>query len=525
MLTFLRDHNYKLSEHVTSNLALAIVTMMSSIFAYGFETSVLSTIQAMDAYEEQFGEWNPKKQVWEFTPSRLAYLNSFPLITYALGVFLASFVGERYGRKTVFISMNSICLVGVIVAYTGRNYTEALVGRLVINIHVGMEAWLVPMWTAEIVPSAIRGSMVGMYAFSHVLAAFIASVITDRTSKIEGQDSWLIPVACMFIFPSTALVFSWLIPESPRWLIRKGKFDKAVDNIYYIRSATKDYAAEEEARLVQEALNDTPTKGKWRELFQGTNNRRTWTGILASVATQITGQAFASNYGTIFLKMLNVMDPFTGTMIKRAGLLLGTIFVITMVDRIGRRNTSIIFGSLTASCLLIMGALGTVTPSNVGLQKGVLAMSIIFPCTYMIGFGSTMQVVKSEIPHTTLRDKSGLVFWTLANLSNFLVTFTLPYLLSAPYANLGARVGLIYGSISVATVVLIFLFVPEMKNRSLEEVNEMFEAKVPAWRAKDFVATGTNAAAIRRLENHERGSVDDKLGGSAVVVHSEEARK
>lgn len=76
-----------------------------------------------------------------------------------------------------------------------------------------------------------------------------------------------------------------------------------------------------------------------------------------------------------------------------------------------------------------------------------------------------MQVVKSELPHTSLRDKSTMVHWSVANLCNFLTTFTLPYLLQAPYANLGPKVGFVYGGISVAVIILVFIYMPEMTNR------------------------------------------------------------
>ena len=91
-----------------------------------------------------------------------------------------------------------------------------------------------------------------------------------------------------------------------------------------------------------------------------------------------------------------------------------------------------------------------------------------------------MQVIKSEVPHTTLREKSNMVFWSVANILNFAVTFTVPYLLDA----IGSKVGFVYGSISTVCLVLIFFFVPEMTGRSLEEIDEMFESKIPAWRSR-----------------------------------------
>lgn len=78
---------------------------------------------------------------------------------------------------------------------------------------------------------------------------------------------------------------------------------------------------------------------------------------------------------------------------------------------------------------------------------------------------NSMQIVVSEVPHTTLRDKSGLIFWLVSNVSNFTATFTLPYLLQAPYAALGSKVGFVYGSTTTIFLILIFFFVPEMTGR------------------------------------------------------------
>ena len=109
-----------------------------------------------------------------FTADRLAFLNSFPLITYGLGVIAASFVGEHFGRKVTFYGMNSICLIGVGICYGGRTYALALVGRMIVNIHVGAEAWLIVMWLAEIVPAAVRGSSTSsLYTSPSILDSFI----------------------------------------------------------------------------------------------------------------------------------------------------------------------------------------------------------------------------------------------------------------------------------------------------------------------------------------------------------------
>lgn len=67
-------------------------------------------------------------------------------------------MGERFGRRVVFYGMNCICISGVAICYAGTSYAAALLGRMIINLHIGAEAWLIPMWIAEMVPAAVRGS-------------------------------------------------------------------------------------------------------------------------------------------------------------------------------------------------------------------------------------------------------------------------------------------------------------------------------------------------------------------------------
>ncbi|KAH8882258.1 low-affinity glucose transporter HXT1 [Thozetella sp. PMI_491] len=469
MWAYLRDHNYKISKNMNTNLLLAMVVLSSSIFTYGFETATLSTVQAMDYFVKRFGEQNPTTHAYFISTDRLAYLNSFPLLSNAVGVVVAALISERWGRRIILLSMNCICIGGIFCSLFAQTYAQVLAGRMLIQLHVGMESYLIPMYTAELVPAGIRGSMVALYAFGNSFSSFISSIITNFTSQIDSDDSWKIPVGLILMFPCFVLLTSSLVPESPRWLLRKGRFREAVDSIYYLRSSNRDYPAEEEARLIMETINNAKTQGSWGELLKGTNARRTWIGVMAAAATQLTGQSFASQYGTVFLKSLGTIDAFTGTMIKRGLLVVGCIFVITCVERLGRRPIAVVSGGLSAICLFLMGGLATVRPATSGLNNAILAMTIIFPVLYMVGIGSTMQIVKSELPHTSLRDKATMINWSVANICNFVATFTLPYLLQAP---------------------------------SLEEIDEMMESKVPAWKTRNWQASGIGSR-LTELDNGE----------------------
>ena len=175
----------------------------------------------------------------------------------------------------VFMMMNVICLSGVAICYTAKTYGQFLAGRMIVQMHVGMEAWLIPMFQAEIVPAAIRGAMVVTYTFNHIFATFLSSIVTNATSKFPDDSSWKVPVACMFAFPSLTLLLSFLVPESPRWLLRKGKYDHASRSLYYLNSAKPGFVVDDQLRLLREALEDSEHKGKWTDLVKGSNKVRT----------------------------------------------------------------------------------------------------------------------------------------------------------------------------------------------------------------------------------------------------------
>jgi SP family sugar:H+ symporter-like MFS transporter len=83
---------------------------------------------------------------------------------------------------------------------------------------------------------------------------------------------------------------------------------------------------------------------------------------------------------------------------------------------------------------------------------------------------------------------------------SLIITYVNPYVQDEP-SNLGSRIGMLYGSVSVISMVFVGYFVPEMKGRSLEELDELFQSKIPAWRAKSYVCTGIGAR-ITAVQNH-----------------------
>jgi SP family sugar:H+ symporter-like MFS transporter len=141
---------------------------------------------------------------------------------------------------------------------------------------------------------------------------------------------------------------------------------------------------------------------------------------------------------------------------------------------------------LQALVHLIMGGLGLQNPVSYSHKSGEVAMLMIFTVAFLSAWGPLTYVVTTELPALRLRDRSQRIASIVNIFMNFLITFIIPYLMNAPYANLQGKVGFIFGSMSVLAFVFTYFCVPECKGRSLEEIDLMFIEGVPVRKFRTY---------------------------------------
>lgn len=225
----------------------------------------------MTAFQQKFGDKCDTKGVCTIGTENLSLLNSAGFITYAAALFVASLMGEALGRRVVYVVMNVICLIGVGVTYSAQNYGQLLAGRMIVNIYTGMESWLVPLFIAETVPTQIRGSLVALYMFCRLLGTLIISCVSYSTSTLKDDMAWKIPITVLFSVPAFALLATYFIPESPRWLVLKGRDDTAKKNLSYINDGRAGFDLDTEIAIMKHAIELHAEQGSWADMVRGSN--------------------------------------------------------------------------------------------------------------------------------------------------------------------------------------------------------------------------------------------------------------
>lgn len=223
-------------------------------------------------FQQQFGNvCNEKTGVCTLDSARLSMLNSIPLIGFGAGVLFAAWLGEKYGRRVVFVTLNVICMIGVGVTYSSKTYAQVLVGRCLVQAYVGMENNLIPTYESEIVPAKIRGAIVGNYFTFKLVGGIIIAVVCNKTKNLPGDLCWRTPVEIMFVVPGLCLLLAYFIPESPRWMLRKDDQDGALRVLQYINRGNEAVDVKLELLYLKQSLDNETEQGTWADLFRGTN--------------------------------------------------------------------------------------------------------------------------------------------------------------------------------------------------------------------------------------------------------------
>lgn len=172
-----------------------------------------------------------------------------------------------------------------------------------------------------------------------------------------------------------------------------------------------------------------------------------------------------------------------------------------LFDTFGRRDVTFHGCWLQTVFLCLIGGLGSKPHRTTGDTNGLVASFILYAAVLHATLGPSAYITAAEVGTATLREKTMAIATAFNVVVGFVVVYTTPYLLSTPGANLGAKLGYIWAGFAGVGAIWVWFFMPELKGRGLEEIDELFAAKLPAWRSKKFVGSGLGGAVANSKED------------------------
>lgn len=389
----------------------------------------------------------------------------------------------------------------------------------------GMTIVVVPIFQAEASPRVLRGmfgsTLQGMVIFGQV----ISTLVTYGTQDIHSATGWRIPIGLQFLAPCLLFAMLYFLPESPRWLLSRGRRDDALRSLskFRKRATPEDVGIELNTISLCHAREN---QGTWAEVFDPQNRLRTAVATLAMFGQQITGQAFASQYAVVFYQTQGFgSSAFLFNVLNSVISLLAVMITWLFVDSTGRRPVLLIGGSFMTIFFFIFGGVGSIHEDHRSgaMNNLMVACLMLFYFFYNLSWAPVSYIVVSEVAAQRVREKTNLFACVVSVLTTFATSFTIPYLILPRYADLGAQVGYIYGSTSLVMVVVTYFGVPELKGRTLEEVDQLFASGMPL---RDFGKLPTRSPQeLYRIELERQRRLDDEARRMQTMQESDDTEK
>lgn len=403
----------------------------------------------------------------------LGWTSSSALLGCIIGGAFAGLASRKFGRKPSMAFTALLFLLGAIGTAVPNQLSTFIFFRIIGGIGVGMASMLSPLYIAEIAPAAIRGRLVSWNQFAIIFGINVVYFV-NYVIALQGDETWINTTGWRWMFVSGAipsalfLVSLLFIPESPRWLMMKGRNGAATHVLSKVGGTTH---ARTEVEEIKRSLQQKPGK------ILSYGALLVFIGIMLSVFQQITGINVILYYAPIIFKKImhsNTNTSLLYTVILGTVNLLFTVVAIYSVDKFGRKALMLIgYGGM---CIAING-IGIA--AFMGLQGfGVLLMVLLYIACFAIAAGPVTWVLLSEIFPNSIRDKVMPIAVAAQWAANLAVSSTFPVLLGNVFLNEKFHGGFpfwIYGVMCAITVLFALKLIPETKGKTLEEMESLWQ--------------------------------------------------
>ncbi|KAJ5099489.1 mfs monosaccharide transporter protein [Penicillium argentinense] len=432
-----------------------------------FDNGFAGTVLIMPSYQKAFGHCETKFDPNTQDQVEICDLNtlqqsliSISILFIALGCILSGFCGSKLGRRGTIQVACVFCVFGAAgMLGTSGKFSSYIVCKCISGVGIGQLYASSVVYGSECVVASKRGLLLGIYNIGLALGNLIVAAVCAGSATLGPDDDWQwkTPIVCQIPLAVTLGFGMFMFPESPRWLLSKGKDEAArVSFASFLCHDPHSLEVKKQMEDVQQHLDfersiDATTS--WVEIYRGNNLRRTAVSALILIGLPITGIQFVAPYAALFLKGVGINNPYLINAIIGLCIFAGAFTGPLALDYGGRRLSITIVVAFLCIWAFIFGGL----------------------------IGSSTWLASAEMHSIRLRTYGQANTTFLYGIFAFGAAFWTPYMLNPEYGNMGVNVGYFYFGVTVGVLFLTFLFVPETSQLTLEQIDDYFVSNTKAW--------------------------------------------
>lgn len=381
----------------------------------------------------------------------------------AVGAVGAGWLSATLGRKRSLILGAVLFVLGSLLSGLAWSPGTLIAARLVLGLAIGVATFTAPLYLAEVAPERIRGAMISTYQLMITIGILVA-FLSDTALSYTGAWRWMLGVIA--IPGALFLLGVLLLPDSPRWLMMRGRRDEAIGVLHRLRG--DEAVVLREAADIEEQLR-TPQRG-WHLFLENRNFRRSvGLGVLLQLMQQFTGMNVVMYYAPRIFQTMGYDTAAQMWFTALVGLtnVLATFIAIALIDRWGRKPILYTGFAVMAAGLGVVGAMMHGGIGSHAEQIFTVAMLLMFIVGFAMSAGPLVWTLCSEIQPLKGRD-FGIGCSTFTNwIANMIVGATFLSLLNG-IGN--AHTFWLYASLNILFIGLTLWLVPETKGVTLEQI-------------------------------------------------------
>ncbi|KAK7885435.1 hypothetical protein LTR67_010228 [Exophiala xenobiotica] len=461
--------------HFNQYTLLVVIALSLSFLSYGYTGAVIGTVGGQPSFLKYMNLITAKNATALFGATNgLYYTGGF------FGTFYASYAADRWGRKNASIQAQLGLIVAMAIQTGSVHIAMFIVGRFIAGFAGYITLCLTPMWLTELVPPRQRGALIQVCAVLLGLGYVSANWIGYGFSYYHGKVLAFRPILALgMVVPIVFIVLAIWMPESPRWLIMKGRHEEAHLLLRRLHRSPSDhddsFADVEYYQISKQADTDASLNLSYKEMV---SNRpmllRTLFGIIWPAMTATSGVNVVVNYGPLLYSLLGFSS--NKQLVYQGGWATlnwgGNVISPLFIDRFNRPGFAVT-GFIGATCCLLVEAVIVATSLDKGntsvLQLGVAAI-FLFGFFYGCFIDGLLFIWVGEVFPTPFRARG----YTIALATQAL--FNLVWTSAAPTAFKNIKWGyyIIFIALNFVTIIVVWLFFPNTRSLALEEVAAIF---------------------------------------------------
>ncbi|CAI2040605.1 hypothetical protein SEUBUCD650_0I01630 [Saccharomyces eubayanus] len=478
-------------------------------FIFGWDTGTISGFINQTDFKRRFGQ-EQRDGSYQLSDVRTGLIVGIFNIGCAVGGLTLGRLGDIYGRRIGLMCVILVYIVGIVIQIASIDkWYQYFIGRIVSGMGVGGVAVLSPTLISEISPKHLRGTCISFYQLMITLGIFLGYCTNYGTKKYSNSIQWRVPLGLCFAWAIFMIVGMVMVPESPRFLVEKGRYEEARRSLAKSNKVTvtdPGVVSEVDAITANMEAERAAGNASWSELFsnKGAILPRVIMGVVIQSLQQLTGCNYFFYYGTTIFNAVGMEDSFETSIVLGIVNFASTFVALYIVDKFGRRKCLLWGSASMAICFVIFATVGVTRlwphgkdqPSSQSAGNVMIVFTCFFIFCFAITWAPIAYVIVAESYPLRVRNRAMAIAVGANWMWGFLIGFFTPFITRA----IGFSYGYVFMGCLIFSYFYVFFFVCETKGLTLEEVNEMYEERIKPWKSGDWVPSA------KRLEQLTDGT-------------------